>query len=62
MNQEATAKFPTPDFVGRFRAQYPLLAPLIEEKGMDFESFFSMRKTEELLGVSTRTLQRRVQQ
>jgi hypothetical protein len=59
-NQPARAIFPTSEFVERFRARYPLLAMLIEEKGMEYESFFSMRKTERLLGVSTRTLQRRI--
>jgi hypothetical protein len=60
MNTEESAKFPNPDFAERFRARYPLLAMLIEEKGLNFESFYSMRKTERLIGVSTRTLQRKI--
>lgn len=62
MSTEASANFPNPDFVEPFRARYPGLALLIEEKQMDYELFFSMRKTGKLFGVSTRTLQRRVQQ
>lgn len=60
MNTEAPANLPSADFVERFRARYPLLAMLIEEKRMSYESFFTLRKTERLIGVSTRTLQRKI--
>ena len=62
MDYNGFPKVSIPEFVERYRSLYPKLAMLVDESGMDYASFFSMRKAARLLGVSTRTLQRWIEQ